>query len=132
MYTRRIDASRVHKTTVNSLLYWLNMVQQTIMEHKICSRNIYNIDKSGFAIGSTQGACVIIDSRIRSQFQARPGRQEWVTVIEYICGDGTVIPPLVIFRGTNLNTEGLVPPELTLGWRFSTSNKGWTSDIHAI
>jgi len=108
------------------------MVQQTIEEHDVSPQNVYNMDESGFAIGSTQGACVIIDSRIRSQFQARPGRQEWVTVIECICGDGTVIPPLVIFRGANLNTEWLVPAELTPGWRFSTSNKGWTSDIHAI
>ena len=90
------------------------------------------MDESGFAIGSTPGACIIIDSQIRSQFQARPGRQEWVTVIECICGDGTILPPLVIFKGANLNTEWLTESAQTPGWKFSTSNKGWTSDIHSI
>ena len=90
------------------------------------------MDESGFAIGSTLGACIIIDSQIRSQFQARPGQQEWVTVIECICGDGTILPPLVIFKGANLNTEWLTEPAQTQGWKVSTSNKGWTSDIHGI
>lgn len=132
IYARRIDASRVRETTADALLRWLNTVQKTIEEYDVKAKNIYNMDESGFAIGSTQGACVIIDSRIRSRFQARPGRQEWVTVIECICGDGTVIAPLVIFRGANLNTEWLVAHELTPDWRFSTSNEGWTSDIHAM
>jgi hypothetical protein len=34
------------------------------------------MDKSGFAIGSIQGACVIINARMQTQFQAQPGRQE--------------------------------------------------------
>jgi hypothetical protein len=120
------------ETTVDAVLRWLNTVRDMIKEYDVDPKNIYNMDESGFAIGSTQGACVIIDSRIRSQFQVRPGRQEWVTVVECICGDGKVINPLVIFRGGNLHTEWLVPPELTKGWRFSVSNKGWTSDVHGL
>ena len=131
-YARRIDASRMKETTADALLRWLNTVQDTIEKYNVNPENIYNMDESGFAIGSTQGACVVLDSRMRSQFQARPGRQEWVTVIECICGDGMVIDPLVIFKGQYLSTEWLVPAALTEGWRFSCSTKGWTSDIHGL
>ena len=64
------------ETTVDAIMLWLNMVHETIKQYDVAAKDIYNIDESGFAIGSTQGACVVIDSRIRSQFQARPGRQE--------------------------------------------------------
>jgi Tc5 transposase DNA-binding domain len=117
-FARRIDASRVKETTADAILHWLNTTRQTIEEYQVHSQNIYNMDESGFAIGSNMAACVIINSQIRSQFQAQPGRQEWVTVVECICGDGSVIDPLVIFRGTNLNTEWLVQGEHTSGWRF--------------
>jgi hypothetical protein len=104
-FARRIDASRVQETTVDAIMQWLNLVVNTIQKYGVQKKDIYNMDESGFAIGSTQGACVIINSQIRSQFQAQPGRQEWVMVIECICGDGSMIDPLVIFKGEKLNTE---------------------------
>jgi hypothetical protein len=131
-FARRIDASRMKETTADSILHWLNLARETIEEYKVHPRNIYNMDESGFAIGSNLGACVIINSQIRSQFQAQPGRQEWVTVIECICGDGSVIDPLVIFRGIDLNTEWLIAKEFTANWRFSVSKRGWTSDVHGL
>ena len=131
-YARRIDASRIKETTVDAVMRWLNTVRETIEQYDVAAKDIYNMDESGFAIGSTQGACVVIDSRIRSQFQARPGRQEWVTVIECICGDGSVINPLVIFCGMKLSSEWLISPELTKGWRFSCTKRGWTSDVHGL
>ena len=66
------------------------------------------MDETGFAVGSVQAGRVLIDSRVRAQFQAQPGRQEWITVIECICVDGTVIPPLVIFKGANISADWLI------------------------
>ena len=40
------------------------------------------------------------------------------------------LPPTLIFKGKNLNS-GWIPDVTPPGWAFSTSNKGWTSDIHA-
>ena len=131
-FARRIDASRVRETKADAIIRWLNSVVETIQKYGVQIKDIYNMDESGFAIGSTQGACVVIDARIRSQFQAQPGRQEWVTVVECICGDGSAIDPLIIFKGEKLSTEWLVPSQFTKDWRFSCSNKGWTSDIHGL
>jgi Tc5 transposase DNA-binding domain len=73
-FARRIDASWMKETTADAILWWLNTTRQTIEEYQVDPKNIYNMDESGFAIGSTQSACVIIDARISSQFQAQPGR----------------------------------------------------------
>ena len=132
LYARQIDSSRVKETTVEAITRWLNTVQEILHQYNIRQKNVYNIDETGFAIGSTQAACVLIDARLRSKIQAQPGRQEWVTAIECICADGTVIKPLLIFRGEQLSTDWLIPKDLTDGWHFSCSTRGWTSDIHGL
>jgi hypothetical protein len=37
------------------------------------------MDESGFAIGDVEASQRIINATIRQAFQAKPGRQEWVT-----------------------------------------------------
>jgi hypothetical protein len=65
------------------------------------------------------------------QYQAQPGRQEWVTAVECTCADETVIPPLIIFKGENM-VESWLPKNIPLGWKFSFNSQGWTSNIHGL
>jgi hypothetical protein len=58
---------------------------------------MYNVDESGFAIGEKEPGRCLINAQVCQQFQANPGHQEWVSVVEYVYADGTVVPPLVIF-----------------------------------
>jgi hypothetical protein len=83
----------------------------------------------GFGIGESQSSYVVVDSTLRRKYQAEPGKQEWITVIECISADGSSIPPMVIFKGENLMTSWMprTPPK---GWYFSCNTKGWTSNEH--
>jgi hypothetical protein len=45
----------------------------------------------GFAVRVEQSSYIVVDSRVQLAYQAQPGRQEWVTAIEYICMDGSSI-----------------------------------------
>jgi hypothetical protein len=54
---------------------------------------------SGFALRTSQSRLVVVDSHLCRKYQAEPGTQEWVTVVECICIDGNLIPPLVISKG---------------------------------
>jgi len=92
---------------------------------------MYNMDESGFAIGEKQPGRVIINAHIRQKFQAKSGRQEWVTVVECICADGSHIPPLIIFKAENLSTEW-IPASIHGNWRFNCNTKGWTSNEHGL
>jgi len=132
VFARQIDAARLKETKREVLQQWFQTIKDTICEYNVQVEDIYNMDETGFAIGSTQAGCVLIDAQIRTKFQAQPGRQEWVTVLECICPDGTVIPPLVIFKGEQISTQWLVPPDLTDGWGWSCSRKGWTSNLHGL
>lgn len=62
--------------------------------------NIYNIDEKGVQLGIAAAARIILPARCRSHFVTQDGNRENITIIEGIGGIGTVIPPLVIYKGS--------------------------------
>ena len=89
------------------------------------------MDEFSFSIGTMKAGRVIINASIRSRRQAHPGRQECVTIVERICADGTIISPLVIFKGETLTTA-CIPASVAEDWRFSWNTKGWTSNLPGL
>ena len=128
---RRIETNRMAAITKETLNAWFDAVEQTVVKFNIDQRNIYNMDETGFAIGTMQSTRVIVDATIRTQWQANPGRQEWLTVVECICADGTVIKPFVIFKGENVDSRW-IPGSLSENWAFAANTKGWTSNMHGF
>ena len=90
------------------------------MQHGILPEDIYNFNKTGFAIGLTATAKVVTRSEYyggRSVLQL--GNREWVTAIESISASGWALPPIIIFKGKLYNYawfEGLLGD-----WRFEVS-----------
>lgn len=74
---------------------------------------------------------IIIDSTLRTKHQAHQGRQEWVSMVECICADGSTLPPLGIFKGKNV-LQNWIPPAVLDSWFFSANTKGWTSNLHGL
>src|SRR5579859_4274623 len=103
---KTINNACVKETTVDALKIWFDAYnREVIQDENVLFENVYNADESGFSIGTIQASRVIINSDVGSRFQAQPGRQEWVTVMECICADGTSISPLVIFKGESLSSS---------------------------
>jgi DDE superfamily endonuclease/Tc5 transposase DNA-binding domain len=128
---KAIDANRVQGATHEAINKWFDAYKETIQQYQISPEKEANMDESGFSIGKINATRVIINKTIRQKLQAQPGRQEWVSAVECICGDGTAIPPLIIFKGENLNSQW-IPSNVPLDWKFSCNSKGWTSDMHGI
>lgn len=88
------------ETSVEVLENWFLVYEwEVIQDEDVLLKNVYNFDESGFSIETIQASRVIVSVYVNSRFQASPDRQEWVTVIESICGDGTAINPVIIFKG---------------------------------
>ena len=81
----------------------------------------------GNAIGTRERSRVVIDATVGIKYHTEPGRQEWVTTIECVCQDATVLPPYVIFKGENLMTNWITSKN-TAQWRFTCNSKGWTAN----
>ena len=118
-----IELSRIAAVTPKIVENWFNVLYQTIDEFGISWKNIYNCNESGFGVGKRKKMQVVIDTDVKQSYQGEPGRQEWVTVMDCICADGSSISPLIIFKGENLSKSWL-PKELPEGWHISCNSKG--------
>jgi DDE superfamily endonuclease/Tc5 transposase DNA-binding domain len=130
--TRSIELARITEASPEIIQNWYNILFQTIDEYGISPSNTYNCDESGFGVGKSKTRRVVIDTTIKQNYQAEPGRQEWVTVMECISGDGTCIPPLIIFAGENVCTSWIPMKDLPEGWHISCNTKGWTNNLHGV
>jgi len=52
-------------------------------------------------------------------------------MVECICGDGTTLLPLGIFKGKNV-LQNWIPNEVLEKWFFSANTKRWTSNLHGL
>ena len=131
---KSIDAARVTDASPEILTKWLEEYNRVVTEYDIETENTYNMDETGFSIGKIEATHIIINSKIREAYQAQPGRQEWVSIIECICADGSAISPLVIFKGENLS-QTWIPGNIyedSNDWKITCNSKGWTSNEHGL
>jgi hypothetical protein len=128
---RRIETQRMDGVTIPIVNSWFDAVKRVKEVYKIEEKDIYNMDETGFSIGTLESTRIIVDSTLRTRHQAHPGRQEWVSIVECICTDGTAVEPLVIFKGQNV-LQSWVPPDIMEKWYFSANSKGWTSNLHGV
>jgi hypothetical protein len=129
--SKAIDSSRWRDTTPEVINTWFDVFEDVLNTYRFEDHNIYNMDETGFAIGTSQSNRVIVDSSLRTRYKAEPGRQEWVTVVECISVDGTALPPLVIFKAKNISGNW-ISKSTPWDWLFSNSSKGWTSNEHGM
>jgi hypothetical protein len=79
---------------------WFNLIEKTILQFGIDPDDVYNFDKTGFAIGLIATTRVIS----RSEYYSRrallqPRNREWVTVIKCTNAASWVLPLYMIFKG---------------------------------
>lgn len=130
VYSRSLDASRFEGVNYPVVNAYFNALTDLFLENSYSSDAIFNVDESGFALGTTLSSKVLIRRGDTRAFKKISGKQEWITAIECIGASGIALPPLLIFKAKYTNTAW-IPASTPDNWKFSTSNSGWTSDNHA-
>jgi hypothetical protein len=97
--TLRLTPIDLKRRTPERLQQYFDDLKKVIVEYNILPENEYNMDESGYATGEIEATKCIINANIRQRFHSKPGRREWVTLVECICADGAALPPLIIFKG---------------------------------
>src|SRR5947199_3024079 len=126
-----IDLTRWKDTTPEVINDWFDAFIDALKEHDVEQHNVYNMDETGFGIGTSQCNRVIIDTTLRTRYKVEPGHQEWVSAVECICADGSSLPPLIIFKAKQISNSW-INPNTPLDWKFSVSTKVWTSNKHGL
>jgi hypothetical protein len=127
-FSRTIDAARSTALDFSTIKSYFDNLGEVLREHKYPPTAIYNVDETGFSIGSSRKSVVLLDQLDRRREKTQPGRQEWITSLECVSASGATLPPCLIFKRQYLNS-GWIPNETPAGWKFITSKKGWTSDL---
>jgi hypothetical protein len=126
-FTRPIDSQRSEALDYSTLKSYFDRLGDLLRQNKYPPSAIFNVDETGFSIGSTRASFALYDRTVPARGKKQPGRQEWITSIECVSASGVTLPPALIFKGGNLNSEW-IPDDIPSDWTFTISNKGWTND----
>jgi hypothetical protein len=127
-FSRTIDTARSTALDFSTIKSYFDNLGELLREHKYPPSAIYNVDETGFSIGSSRKSVVLLDQFDKRREKKQLGQQEWITSLECVSASRVTLPPCLIFKGQNLNS-GWIPDETPAGWKFMTSKKGWTSDL---
>jgi hypothetical protein len=98
-----LDKSRARAVNPMTKEHYFDLLEKVIEgdggDNRIPPELIYGADESGFQKGLGQKERVIGGKGKKRQHQQRSGDRENITVLVWICGDGTTGPPLVIYKG---------------------------------
>ena len=101
----KFEAARVNESTGKQIKEWFIIVEHILKEFNIDPKNVYNMDERRHNIGVTQVPHTVCDSSCNVNYTKQSGWQEWVSVVECICADGSVINPLLILKGEKISTN---------------------------
>ena len=93
----------------------------------IVAATMYNMDETGLALGLCANQTVVGTTATKRTIVARPQNREWVSIVEYIAADGSVLDPLVIFKGLHVQQQWFIPGQ-TPDWTYTSSPNAYTSD----
>ncbi|SJX62091.1 related to transposase [Sporisorium reilianum f. sp. reilianum] len=129
-WSQCLENAHVRGTDKQTILEWFSRFQEIIMEYRISSNNIFNMDETGFVFGLGSSQHVIMPGGDPAGwFKAQPGNHQNATVIEAISSGGQVLLPLIITKG-KLHTVGEQwhMEDILATWHFSKGPSSWTDN----
>jgi hypothetical protein len=108
-------------------------------QYRIEPSQTYNMDEKGFAIGKVSKSKRVFDRSLYEHKQAQQaiqdGNREWITLLATICGDGSVLPPGIIFAAESQSIQSTWVDEIDAEKHsvfLTVSPSGWTNDDVAL
>ena len=124
---KQIDARRIDGTQPEQIQKFYNLFDNTQTRFNIATKNIWNMDEHGIALGVCTNSTVLAEAGKKKTYVKAPENREWVSVVEASSADGQSIQPLVIFKGKYPQSSWFEAGEVS-DWEYTTSENGWTSN----
>jgi hypothetical protein len=116
-FSRTVDTARSTALDLSTITPYFDNLGEVLREHNTPPTAIYNVDETGFSIGSSRKSVVLLDQLDRCREKKQPGRQEWITCLECVSASMVTLSPCLISKGQNLNS-GWIPNKTPAGWKF--------------
>jgi hypothetical protein len=79
-------------------------VKNTANKYGILLEDIYNFDETGFQMGQISASKVVTaTNRLGRLKQVKPTNTEWVTLIQGVYTDGSLILTFIVMKGKEFN-----------------------------
>jgi hypothetical protein len=80
-FTRRIDALRFEGLECSKVKSYFDGLAEAIRRERYPCSAIFNVDETGFSLGSTRESLVLLDKKYKKRGKKQVGRQEWITAM---------------------------------------------------
>ncbi|KAL1838324.1 hypothetical protein VTK73DRAFT_4356 [Phialemonium thermophilum] len=133
--SKGIDLQRLSGSSTEVIQAWF----QRLTSSPLCNvlpEDRWNMDETGIMEGFGQNGLVVGSSNTKDSLKKASKDHSWTSIIEVISATGQTLNPLVIFKGKDIQQQWF-PDRADLlasyrGWRFVTSENGWTSNEIAL
>jgi hypothetical protein len=134
-YSTGMDADRHNADSFVKYKLYFDSLQAKIAEYDIEVENTYNMDEKGFMIGTTTRTKHVFSRRMWEKKEVREtlqdGNRAWVMLLACVCGDGSVLPPGLLYESANSSIQSSwveeIKPEVH-SVLVSSSPTGWTNN----
>lgn len=110
-WTSPLDRNRCNNMNPANTKDFFDTYSDLITTHTIPTENRYAFDETNIQFGIAPKRRVVGAKGRRTQHACRDGNRESLTFVPFICGDGTNLKPLVIFKAQRWSPEwGKVNP----------------------
>lgn len=93
----------------------------------LLAQDIFNADEKGFLMGRSSRVKVICKRGRKNTRKTQDGKREIITVIETVSAAGTLLPPMIIYKGQAHYKGWTALVKKGDKAFFAISDKGWTS-----
>jgi hypothetical protein len=134
-YSTGMDADRHNADSFVKYKLYFDSLQAKIAEYNVEVENTYNMDEKGFMIGTTTRTKHVFSRRMWEKKEVREtlqdGNRAWVTLLACVCGDGSALPPGLLYESANSSIQSSWVEEIKPGAHsvlVSSSPTGWTNN----
>jgi hypothetical protein len=121
-----IDRLKAHPPEI--IRIWFEKLRKALAKYNIHLEDCYNMDETGFRIG-TGGKQRIITRDVRRRcFAPSSTNREFVTVVRCISASQDVLPPMVILPGKTLLAVYVENTDMPDDFSLAVSDSGYTND----
>lgn len=109
---------------------YFDILQKAIAEKGISPGCIWNMDETGFQIGTTQEGSVVTQRKKKTSYRGTPLNRELATSIEAISATGDFIrPPFLVAAGKQHMASWYRVEELPDNTNIAVSDSGYSNDV---
>ena len=121
-FARKISRQRILCEDPGVINTWFVELQRVKDQYGIQDEDIYNFDKTGFAMGLIATTKVVSRAEMPGKpWLIQPGNREWVTTIECVNSMGWSVPSTIIFKGKVYIEGWFDEASIPCTWRIKIS-----------